>query len=147
MNADSEPIHFLIFIISFFSVWFANLLYSPIHKYLRDKKVYLTLLILSIIMLIISVNQIEVDWENSQKVNAFGPIQLISYLILYKLVDFIALKKYNRHMYFSCRLSNYLEDEEAKEATWLEFLMQFLILIISILAWRKFGELIVEKFI
>ena len=146
MKVDPEPIHSLIFFVSFFGVWFANLIYSPLHKYLRENRVYTIILILAIMLLIISVNQVEVDWENYKKVNALGPIQLISYLILYKVVDFIALKKYNRHVYFSCRISNYRGDEEAKKTTWLEFFMQHAILIISMLLWWKFGELIAEKY-
>ncbi|MFN3754033.1 hypothetical protein [Flavobacterium sp.] len=135
------------FIISFFSVWFANVLYSPTHKYLRDNKVHFILVAISIIMLIASVLQIKPDWEKFQKVNALGPILLICYLALYKLFDFIALKKYNRHMYFSCRISNWMEKEEAKEATWLEFVMQFSLLMISMFLWWKLGDWIAENYL
>ena len=67
-------------------------------------------------MLVVSSYQVEENWENYQKTNALGPILLISYLLLYKLADFIALKKYNRHMYFSCRISNYIGTKESEEA-------------------------------
>ncbi len=146
MDANTESLHSTIFIFSFFSVWFANLLYSPIHKYLRDNRVYFTLLIVAIVMLVVSSYQVEENWENYQKTNALGPILLISYLLLYKLADFIALKKYNRHMYFSCRISNYIGTQESEEATWLEFLMQFSLLMISMLVWWKLGALIAENY-
>ena len=97
-------------------------------------------------MLIVSGYQIDVNWENYQKTNALAPILVISYLVLYKLADYVALKKYNRHMYFSCRISNYMEKEEAKEATWLEFLMQFSLLMISMFVWWKLGALIAENY-
>jgi hypothetical protein len=97
-------------------------------------------------MLIVSGYQINVNWENYQKTNALAPILVISYLVLYKLADHVALKKYNRHMYFSCRISNYMEKEEAKEATWLEFLMQFSLLIVSMFVWWKLGAFIAKNY-
>jgi len=146
MTADSESLHFLIFFTSFLSVWFANLLYSPIHKYLRDNRVYFSLIILAVLMLIVSICQVEDSWEDYQKTKSLVPSQVIIYLILYKFADLIALRKYNRHMYFSCRISNYLEDEEAKESTWLEFFMQFSLLLISMFAWWKLGGLIARNY-
>jgi hypothetical protein len=95
-------------------------------------------------MLKVSSDQVEENWEKYQKINALGPILVITYLILYKLADFVALKKYNRHMYFSCRISNYIGTQEAEEATWLEFLMQFSLLMISMFVWWKLGALIAE---
>lgn len=147
MNKNSENLYYLIFCISFLGVWFVNLLYSPIHKYLRSEKVYYILLIVSTLMLIVSYNQVEPNWEKYQKVNALAPILILTYIILYKLADYIALKKYNRHMYFYCRISYYMEDEEARESTLLENLMQFSILIISMFIWWTMGTFIAENYI
>jgi len=146
MSSDTEDIQFLILLFSLFSVTFPNVIFSFLHQYLRNRKVYLSLMIIVLLLLLFSVFQIDESWKTFQKVNALSPIMIISYLILYKLADHIALKKYNRHMYFSCRISILFKSKESTEQTLLEMLIQILILILSAVIWMLLGSLIFNYF-
>ncbi|WP_233266250.1 hypothetical protein [Myroides fluvii] len=119
-----------------------NLLYSPIHRYLRNTAVFYTLLVLSIVGVIYACFEIEVGWEHKPILGILSPLLLLFYLSLYKIADTIALKKYKRHMYFSCRISNYFYIKEAEESTWLEWFMQAGLLLGSVLLWLAVIEFI-----
>lgn len=140
MDPHSEQIYTGIFFISFLSAFFTNMLYAPINKLLRDKSVYFTVLSIAIVMLVVSSYQIKPHWEEHEKVNAFAPLIIISYLLFFKLADLIAIKIYNRPLYFSCRLSRIFGDQESEDATFLEFVIQTSILMFSFLIWWLIGE-------
>ena len=142
MEGMFETLNALFFFVSLLGMWCITFLYSPLHKYLRNYKVFRSFLILSILMMIISICLIKGDWDSQRKLNSFSSIVIIIYLFLYKLVDFISIKKYNRHIYFNSKFSGYFKDEEWKESTWLEFFMQISILLIPIFTWFGIGQLV-----
>lgn len=139
---NSEQDYFFLFFVIFMTLCIGNVLYSPIHKYLRNTAVFYTLLVLSIVGVIYACFEIEVGWEHKPILGILSPLLLLFYLLLYKIADAIALKIYKRHIYFSCRLSNYFSIKEAEESTWLEWFMQVAILFGSALLWLAVIELI-----
>lgn len=120
----------------------STLIYSPILTYLRKPKVFYSLLILSIIGIIYACFQIKVGWEHRRIIGILSPLLLFIFLLLYKIANLIALKKYNRPMYFSCRISTYLKLKEAEESTWLEWMMQAAITLGATLLWNVVVELV-----
>lgn len=142
MSKDLETIYFFIVCTSFFGVWFPNLLYSPIHGYLRDKRNYTAIFLIAVLLLIISIYIIEPSWEKHEKSNALSPIILISYLLLYKIANKISQMKYNRDMNFSCRISKWIGKEEAEQSTILESIIQLAMLIIAMLIWGYIGKIL-----
>jgi len=141
---NSEPDYEIFFFVIYMGVWISNLIYTPILIYLRKPKVFYSLLILSIVGVIYACFQIKVGWEHKRILGILSPLLLFIYLLLYKLANQIALKKYKRPMYFSCRLSNYLRLKEAEESTWLEWIMQAVITLGTILLWHTAVELVVD---
>lgn len=135
---DFSPLFFGVF----FILMMSSLIYSPIHSYLRKQNVFYALFILSIIGVIYACFQIKIGWEHKEILSALTPLLLLFYLLLYKIADAIALKKYKRHIYFSCRLSNYFYIKEAEESTWLEWFMQVAILFGSALLWLAVIEFV-----
>lgn len=139
---NSEPDYQIFFFVIYMGVWISNLIYSPILSYLRKPKVFYSLLILSLVGIIYACFQIKVGWEHRRIIGILSPLLLFIYLLLYKIANQIALKKYNRPMYFSCKLSNYLGLKEAEEATWLEWIMQAVITLGAFLLWHAAVELV-----
>ncbi|MDM1043317.1 hypothetical protein HX004_02370 [Myroides sp. 1354] len=135
---DFSPLFFGVF----FILMMSSLIYSPIHSYLRKQNVFYALFILSIIGVIYACFQIKIGWEHKEILSALTPLLLLFYLLLYKIADVIALKIYKRHIYFSCRLSNYFSIKEAEESTWLEWFMQVAILFGSALLWLAVIEFV-----
>jgi len=143
LKMNSEPDYQIFFFVIFMGVWVSTLIYSPILTYLRKPKVFYSLLVLSIIGIIYACFQIKVGWEHRRIIGILSPLLLFIFLLLYKIANLIALKKYKRPMYFSCRLSNYLRLKEAEESTWLEWIMQAVITLGAILLWHTAVELVV----
>lgn len=141
---ELEPTVIFAFYFPFAFLWLINLAFVSIHKKLRNRKVYFSLLCISIIFLLICVSQIESGWTRSNKTMAFGPIMLISYLILYKLFDNIVQIVLKRPMYFTSRLNRRLDEYESKEATAIEIILQPAILVLSMVVYWKLSEYIVE---
>lgn len=139
---NSEPDYQIFFFVIFMGVWMSTLIYSPILTYLRKPKVFYSLLILSIIGIIYACFQIKVGWEHRRIIGILSPLLLFIFLLLYKIANLIALKKYNRPMYFSCRISTYLKLKEAEESTWLEWMMQAAITLGATLLWNVVVELV-----
>lgn len=125
-----------------FILMMSSLIYSPIHSYLRKQNVFYTLFILSSIGVIYACFQIKMGWEHNEILSVLSPLLLLFYLLLYKIADTIALKKYKRHIYFSCRISNYFYIKEAEESTWLEWFMQAAVLFGSALLWLAVIEFV-----
>lgn len=145
MDLETQNIQFAILLVSLFSILIPSTMYSPLNKYFRIKGVYFTLLFLYILLLTYSCWQIESKWKDYQKTNALAPIMMISYLIFFKLNDIISLKKYNRFMNYSCRLSITFNFKEASEQTFFEMGIQFLMIVLSFVAWILIG-LVVEYY-
>ncbi|QQU03097.1 hypothetical protein [Myroides odoratus] len=139
---NSEPDYQIFFFVIFMGVWMSTFVYSPILTYLRKPKVFYSLLILSIIGIIYACFQIKVGWEHRRIIGILSPLLLFIFLLLYKIANLIALKKYNRPMYFSCRISTYLKLKEAEESTWLEWMMQAAITLGATLLWNVVVELV-----
>lgn len=132
---ENEPDYQIFFFVIFSTIWLGNICYSPVHKHLQSKKVFYTLLILSIVGVIYACFKIEIGWEHKRIMGILSPLYLFFYLLLYKLANAIALKKYKRPIYFSCRVSRFLELKEAEASTGLEFLLQMAILVTSSILW------------
>ena len=133
----NEPDYELFFFLIFLTVTITNVGYSSAQKHLRKNKVFYPLFIFSILGVVYAASQIEIGWQRKSIFGILSPLFLFFYLVLYKLVDRIAYRMYNRHIYFSCKVSDFLGEKEAAEATWLESLMQIGILVVAFIGWNK----------
>ncbi|MGS4346345.1 hypothetical protein ACKUSY_12280 [Myroides odoratus] len=136
----NEPDYELFFFLIFLTVILTNVGYSSAQKHLRKNKVFYPILILSILGVVYAAFQIEIGWQRKSIFGILSPLFLFFYLVLYKLVDRIAYRMYNRHIYFSCKVSSFLGEKEATEATWLETFMQIGIIAVSLISWNKVIE-------
>lgn len=134
---NSEPDYQIFFFVIFLTIMLTNVGYSSAQKHLRKNKVFYTLFVLSILGVVYAAFQIEIGWERKRILGILSPLLLFFYLVLYKLVDRIARRMYNRPIYFSCKISDFLGEKEAAESTWLEMIMQIGILVISLISWNE----------
>ncbi|MEK8181246.1 hypothetical protein WMW71_12915 [Flavobacterium buctense] len=130
--------------ISFFAIFVPTLIFPQSHKILRNKSNYIAILVMCIVLLILSINALTITSTELEKQNALSPICPIVFLLLYKVFDKVCLKKYGRNMYFHIKHNYFWEDGESEEATWLEFLLQFSLLIIPFMFWWKIGPIITK---
>ena len=100
-------------------------------RWLRISKFYNGFLLLCSILLIVGVAlQFQDNFNCDERLIMFFPLYSITFLLLYKLCDYIALKKLKRHMYYLTMRGIY--DEESINSTIIENIAQFAVIAISI---------------
>jgi hypothetical protein len=142
---DTNPIITYALVISILILFIPTFLIAGLHKNLRNNSIYYTLLILAFGMLFLTIYQVDANWTDELKRQSLSPISIIIYLLLYKLIDYIALKKYKRNIYFYSRISNYIEDGESLNSTFFEFCLQSSIFMISTFSWAIIPSEFINK--
>ena len=117
-------------------------MFPPTHKILRNKSTYIVILFMWFVILIISIKTLTHNSTESEKQFALSPICPLLFLMLYKVFDKVCLKRYGRNIYFQLEYNRFWEDDEADEATFLELLLQYSLLIIPLTFWWKISPII-----
>lgn len=100
-------------------------------RFLRISRIYNQVLFLCVILLLVGIGlQFQDNYNCDERHYLFYPSYPIVFLLLYKITDIIILKKLNRHMYY-LTMKNVV-DEESSNSTFLENIIQFVIISISI---------------
>jgi len=128
----------ILLILSMFFIFIPTMIYPLSHKILQNKISYQVALIFAIVLPLMSLYIFNSSLDVTEKINSLISLSPITFLIFYKQFDQIILKRYNRHIYFSMK---YSISKESKEATWLEWFFQMLLLFIPFL-WIGIGILI-----
>jgi uncharacterized membrane protein YbjE (DUF340 family) len=99
-------------------------------RFFRIPRIYNgTLLLFAVIFLVGIGMQFQENFNCDERHIIFYPLYIISFLVLYKVCDTIALKKLNRNMYYLT--SRGITDEESQNSTIVENIVQFAIIAIS----------------
>ncbi len=128
-----EMIHFLYWfslvptILLFIILW----AYPIKLKIFRDEIFYKRALILFSCQLIIGFVLLHFDksYRVDERHNLLIPLWSVTFLLLYKIANKLIYKKYGRPMYYGMRYSN---DEESQKATFIEVLIQGIIMFLTI---------------
>lgn len=100
-------------------------------RFLRITRIYNQVLFLCVILLLVGIGlQFQDNYNCDERHYLFYPLYPIVFLSLYKITDIIILKKLNRHMYYLTM--RHVVDEESSNSTFLENIIQFIIISISI---------------
>jgi hypothetical protein len=129
-------------LISIFFVMLPTIIVPITHKVLRNKKVFYSLVVFSLGLIVAVSSEYNIRLDQGDKINFLISFSPLTFLILYKSFDNIILKKLNRHIHFYAGLilSTYW-DEESKDVTDLEMFLQSVFLFIPFL-WVGIGFLI-----
>jgi hypothetical protein len=100
-------------------------------RFFRYPRIYNQALLLSLCLLIIGVVlQFSENPNCDDRRFMFYPLCPLIFLLLYKFADNIALKKFNRHMYYLTMWQ--VRDEESAKSTLIENVVQYSIFLLSI---------------
>lgn len=118
----------LSFALSFGFIWTITLVYPPLHKILRKEKVFIFLIILSLVIPLINFICYNESLPDNIKSLILWSFQLFIFLVEYKYFDNYMLKKYNRHLYFNVMYNSFWQDEESDKVICIEDLFWFLLI-------------------
>lgn len=121
------------------------MIYPPSHKLLRDKAIFMFMVILAMLIAITTGFLFDSTLTETQKINCLVSLSPITFLILYKELDNISLSKYGRNIYFTMKFGNYISDEETAVATWFEYFLQMVLLLLPMF-WIGIGMLMFKQY-
>ncbi len=114
-----------------------------IHKMFRDSFTYFISIICSLGLFVLFAFKTVAAPESDKVMYFVCCVTPITFLLLYKIFDFIVKWKFNRHIYFFANFIGY-KDGESENATWLDQSFQMILFIIPGL-WWWIGDLIFKK--
>ncbi len=134
----------MIVFLSLFPIFLSTIIYPPSHRILRRKWNYILVLIMALALLALSLFLYRCNAKVIDKRNLLAPISLLTYLIFHKIFDEICLKKYQRNMFFFSKGGKFWGNEESRESTFFEAVLQFLLIVLSFFAWLEIGPIIIS---
>lgn len=126
--------------IALFLVWAPTFIVPPIHKYLRNRIVFICYIVIGVLISGIYTANYVHNLSTLEKSHAPFYISPLVFVILYKVFDMIVQRKLNRHMYFNTR---YATNKESLEQTTLEWLLQLILIFVPLICgaiWLSFFD-------
>ena len=134
-----------LFSISFAFICIPTMLYPPVHKVLRNPKIYKSILYFTILLPILSILLLLLDSSDIENHNSFISLSPLFFLLLYKYYDKIILNKYERNLYFFVQFNHSIySDDESDDSTSLELWFKLSLLIIPFLLSSAINYLILD---
>ncbi len=99
------------------------------HKIFRNSLIYFFSLIFALVIAIIFLFKLNITLQTDKVFYFVCSLSPITFLLLYKLFDYIIKLKFNRHIYFFVNFISY-KDGESENRTWLDHLFQMILFII-----------------
>lgn len=136
---------YLLLFISLFFTFIPTVIYPPSHKILRDKAIFMFMVIVAILIAITTGFLFNSTLTETQKINCLVSLSPITFLILYKEFDNISLSKYGRNIYFTMKYGSYISDRETSIATCFEYFLQMILCSIPFF-WIGIGILMLKQY-
>lgn len=131
----------IIYVICISYVWILSSGLPYTHQILRQPKLYMTFLGLSVFLALILLITINYPLSTTDKVLSFTLLAPVTFMILYKFFDTLILRTYKRHLYFTNR---YASNDEAQESKILDNLFQITLCAIPFI-WVIVGSVIFKR--
>lgn len=133
----------IIIAICVFLIMCTTMIFPSWHRILRNKTTYNILLFLSFIFILATVYNFN-NYAKEDRAFLFGALCPTTFLLFYKMFDRIIQNKLKRHLYFGTKNTILFVDEETKESTWIEMVIQIFLFIVPLI-WFYIGDILFEK--